>query len=202
MPFSNFLNSTDIRFQKSISRSVSFLPVTMPLTTKRSGRPSRSASTKTHPHDQEVSQTSATSDVRSKRSSAEVAEERGAARERREAPPDERPARASRETAASGTAGRAGTSSAGRSSSTRRSRAGRRRRSRRPRRPSRSRDRARRPVFATFAKRPVALVVEIGVVAEVVGDVEVGPAVAVEVRRTRAPGPSPCRRSSTPPSRR
>ena len=63
MPFSNFRNSTDIRFQKSISRSVSFFPVTMPLTTKRSARPSRSASMKTEPQDQEVSQTSASSAV-------------------------------------------------------------------------------------------------------------------------------------------
>src|SRR5262249_47806768 len=66
VPFSNFMNSLDMRFQKSISRSFSFLPVTIPLTTKRSGRPSRSASRNTQPHDQDVSQTSASSEVRSK----------------------------------------------------------------------------------------------------------------------------------------
>src|SRR6266571_1318997 len=69
MPFSNFLYSADIRFQKSISCSAGLFPVTMPLTTKRSGRPSRSASIQTHPQDQEVSQTPASSEIRSNRPS-------------------------------------------------------------------------------------------------------------------------------------
>src|SRR6516165_4845066 len=66
MPFSKFRYSADMVFQKSISRSRAFLPVTIPLTTKMSARPSRSASTNTQPQDQEVSQTSASSDTRSK----------------------------------------------------------------------------------------------------------------------------------------
>src|SRR6516225_6940759 len=68
MPFWNLSNSIDISAQNSISRSVSLFPVTMPLTTKRSGRPSRSASTKTQPQDHDVSQTPASFETRSKRS--------------------------------------------------------------------------------------------------------------------------------------